>query len=353
MINFSILKLFIPAALTFVIGILGTPLLTRVLYRYQLWKKKSVSMATDGGETTLTQKLHDDANRHVPRMGGIVVWGSVCIVIGSLALAAFFFPGTLFARATFLSRNQTILPLATLIVLSLIGMFDDYLVCRESGTYKGGGLALSVRIAAVIVMSLVCGLWFYFKLHAHTITLPFLGVLHVGILFVFIFMIVMVATYAGGIIDGVDGLAGGVFAIIYGAFAFIAYSHGQIDIAAFCMAIVGGLLAFLWFNIPPARFFLSETGTMGLTATLVVVAFLTNSVAVLPIVGFLLYATAASSLIQILSKRFRHGKRVFLVAPLHNHFQALGWPASKVTMRYWIMALFCALIGILMFLSNI
>jgi phospho-N-acetylmuramoyl-pentapeptide-transferase len=157
----------------------------------------------------------------------------------------------------------------------------------------------------------------------------------------------MIGLYTGGIIDGVDGLAGGLYAIMYGAFGVIAFYHTQYDLAAFAMAVAGALLAFLWFNIPPARFFLSETGTMGLSMTLVVIAFLTDSVVVLPIIALPLIVTSASVVIQLLSKRFRNGKKVFLIAPLHNHFQALGWPATKVTMRYWVIGAMCAILGVI------
>ncbi len=181
----------------------------------------------------------------------------------------------------------------------------------------------------------------------HAITVPFYGPLELGAFFIPLFLIIIIGIYSGGIIGGVDGLSGGVFAAIFSAYAIIAFSQGQIDLAAFCSVVVGGLLAFLWFNIPPARFFNSETGTMGLTTALVVVAFLADQVAVLPIIAFLLVATSASSIIQILSKRFRNGKKVFLVAPLHNHFQALGWPSYKVTMRYWVLAMVFAVLGVI------
>lgn len=116
--------------------------------------------------------------------------------------------------------------------------------------------------------------------------------------------------------------------------------------------VVGGILAFLWFNIPPARFYMSETGTMGLTLTLAVVAFMTDSlgrgygVLALPIIGIPLVLASASVIIQILSKKFRKGKKVFLVAPIHHHFEAKGWPSYKVTMRFWIISVVFAILGV-------
>jgi phospho-N-acetylmuramoyl-pentapeptide-transferase len=158
------------------------------------------------------------------------------------------------------------------------------------------------------------------------------------------------ALYSGGVIDGIDGLAGGIFAAMFGAYAGIAFYQQQIDLAAFCATIAGAILAFLWFNIPPARYYMSETGTMGLTITLAVVAFMTDAlgdgygVLVLPIIALPLVITVLSVVIQVLSKRFR-GKKVFLVAPVHHHFEAIGWPAYKVTMRYWVLSVVLAILG--------
>ena len=160
-------------------------------------------------------------------------------------------------------------------------------------------------------------------------------------------MIVMLALFSGSVIDGIDGLSGGIMASIFSAYAGIAFFQNQIDLAAFCAVIVGGILAFLWFNIPPARFYMTETGILGLTTTLAVVAFLTQSVIVLPIIAFPLFVASGSVIIQQLSKKFRNGKKVFLVAPIHHHFEALGWPSYKVTMRFWVLSMVSAALGMI------
>jgi len=192
------------------------------------------------------------------------------------------------------------------------------------------------------------------RIHVVGIGLPFGlngGELYLGPIFILLFLGTALFIYAGGVIDGLDGLAGGVFATMFAAYAGIAFYQQQIDLAAFCATVAGGILAFLWFNIPPARFYMSETGTMGLTITLTVVAFMTDRLGegygflVLPIIALPLVITVFSNIIQVFSKKFR-GKKVFLVAPLHHHFEAIGWPAYKVTMRYWIFSLVCALLGI-------
>lgn len=344
----NIIKIILPSVIAFIIGILFTPILTHFLYKYKMWKKTSVKMTLDGREAMISSKLHNDEERKTPRMGGVVVWGSVLLTTFLFVLLSYIFPQSVFSKLNFLSRNQTWLPLFTLIAGALFGLLDDYLVCRESGSYKGGGLSLSKRLLFVGFLGLIGGYWFFAKLAFTAFFIPFLGTVNFGIFIIPLFIIFMIGIYSGGIIDGVDGLSGGVFASMFSAYAIIAFANGQYDLSAFCSVIVGGLLAFLWFNIPPARFFNSETGTMGLTTALVVVAFLTNAISVLPIIAFLLIITSASSLIQIISKRYRNGKKVFLVAPLHNHFQAAGWPACKVTMRYWVVSIICAVFGVIL-----
>jgi len=167
-------------------------------------------------------------------------------------------------------------------------------------------------------------------------------------MFIPFFVLVMLAVFSTSVIDGMDGLSGGVMATIFTAYAVIAYANNQVDISALCGVVAGGILAFLWFNIPPARFYMGETGMLGLTVTLSVIAFLTNSVLILPIVAMPLVVTSLSDIIQFTSKRFRNGKRVFRLAPIHHHFEALGWPSYRVTMRYWVFSVIFAIIGIIL-----
>jgi len=345
----DIVKIFIPTTIAFIIGIAITPIVSNFLYKHKMWKKKSVAMATDGGTTTLSQKLHNDEERKTPRMGGIIIWASALITILLFKFGAII-DGPILAKLSFLSRNQTWLPIFTLIVGALVGLVDDYFSVTERYDQKAGGLSSKKRLLAVFIIALIGAWWFYAKLEMTDIMIPFWGLWDAGYLFIIFFIIVMLGTYSGGVIDGLDGLSGGVFGIIFSAYGLIAFIQNQIDLSAFCFVLVGGLLAFLWFNIPPARFFMSETGTMALTITIVVVAFLTKQVLILPIIAFPLVISSASSSIQLLSKKFRNGKKVFLVAPLHHHFQALGWPATKVVMRYWIIGIISATIGIIIHL---
>lgn len=352
----DIVKVFLPTVITFMVGIAITPIVTRFLYKHKMWKKQSVQKTIDGREATISASLHKDEEKKTPRMGGIVVWTSVCITAFLFWILAQLFPVETFSKLDFVSRNQTWIPLFTLIFGGVVGFIDDFLGTRGgagTGGYVGGGLSLKKRLLLVGFIGLLCALWFYFKLDIASIGIPLWGDLNIGLLFIPLFILVVVGIYSGGVIDGIDGLSGGILASIFAAYAGIAFFQHQFNLATLCSVIVGGILAFLWFNIPPARFFMSETGMMGLTITLGVVAFMTDSlgaghgVIVLPVIAFPLVATSLSNIIQLTSKKLRNGKKVFLVAPIHHHFQALGWPAYKVTMRFWVIGVMCAIIGMI------
>ncbi len=343
----DLIKIFLPTLIAFVIGISITPIISHYLYKYKCWKKKSVAATTDGQVATISQKLHNDEEKKTPRMGGIVVWlsaGLTIIAIWLLSLTNADF----FEKINLLSRNQTWLPVFTLIIGGLLGLIDDYFSITERYDQKAGGLSSKKRLLMVFLFGLIGAWWFAVKLGNTDIFIPFVGIWTAGwLIYAIIFILAMLGIYSGGVIDGLDGLSGGVFGIIFSSYGILALAQNQIDLAAFCFVVVGGLLAFLWFNIPPARFIMSETGMMALTTSLVVVAFLSKQVIVLPIIALLLVVSAGSSTIQLLSKKFRNGKKVFLVAPLHHHFQMMGWPATKVVMRYWVIGTMCGALGII------
>ena len=348
----DIIKVVFPAIISFLVGILLTPIVTNFLYKNKMWKKKAKTVAIDGGGTPIFNSLHAEKEINTPRMGGIVIWASVFITTVGLWFLAKIFPTDLMTKLDFLSRNQTWIPLFTLMFGALVGLIDDVLEVKGGGGNYAGGLSLRKRLALVTIISLFISYWFYFKLDVHVINFPFIfGVVLSWWWFIPIFVGIVLLIYSGGIIDGIDGLSGGVFASAFAAYAGIAYFQQQINLASFCIVVVGAILAFLWFNIPPARFYMSETGSMALTITLAIIAFMTDSkvggrgVAVLPIIALPLIVTTLSVVIQLLSKKFR-GKKIFLVSPMHHHFEAIGWPASKVSMRYWIVSVVCAVFGL-------
>ncbi len=350
----DIVKVVFPAVLSFVIGIGITPIISDFLYRNKMWKKKAGKVDLSGSATPIFNELHKDKEVNTPRMGGVIIWLSALLATGLIWIISQFLPTDLSLKLDFVSRNQTWLPLFILILGSLFGLVDDVMEIRGNGTHIAGGLSLKKRLLIVSLLGILAGSWFFFKLDISSIGLPQGFEIPMGILFIPFFAIVTMAIYSGGVIDGLDGLAGGVFATIFSAYAGIAFYQQQIDLAAFCLVIVGAILAFLWFNIPPARFYMSETGTMGLTVSLAVVAFMTDSlgegygVIVLPMIAIPLVITTLSVIIQVLSKKFRNGKKVFRVAPLHHHFEAIGWPGYKVTMRYWIIGVIFSILGVIL-----
>ena len=347
----DIIKVLLVSAVSFALAVLWTPLLTKWLYQKKMWRKSVRTHAPDGAPTPIFAKLHGTREISVPRMGGLLVWMSVLAVTIGFWLLSQWLTHPFAAKLNFFSRNQTWLPLFTLVAASVLGLFDDLFQVSGKGGYIAGGIRLRHRIFLVALIGLVGGWWFFDRLGFSVLAVPLIGAVEIGWLMVPLFVFVMLATFSGGVVDGLDGLAGGVFATMFSAYGMIALVQNQIDLAALCAAIVGSLLAFLWFNIPPARFYAGETGILGLTATLTVVAFLTGAVLVLPIIGIVLVVESGSVIMQLLSKRLR-GKKIFLSTPLHHHLEAIGWPAPKVTMRLWVVSAVAAGVGVALHLFS-
>ncbi|MEK9147943.1 MAG: hypothetical protein AAB650_00730 [Patescibacteria group bacterium] len=340
----NVLKVFGLSAVAFFFALSWTPVLTHFLYKYKMWRKQVRTISPDGAATPIFASLHKDREVSTPRMGGLLIWLTTLIVIYAFWALAKVTDAPILDKINFLSRNQTWLPIFTLVSASLLGLVDDMLQVWGRGSYVAGGLTFRVRLGVVFLIALVGAYWFYVRLEQNSLYIPGLGDVVIGLWFIPLFVVTMLATFSTSVTDGLDGLSGGVFATIFAAYGGIAFFRGQIDLAAFSAVLLGSLLAFLWFNIPPARFYMGETGILGLTTTLTVIAFLTNSVIALPIIAFVPAVEAASVIIQFLSKRWR-GQKVFLVAPIHHHFEAKGWPAYKVTMRFWVISVVFAIIG--------
>lgn len=352
----EVFKLLVPASMSFVVGMLITPIITHFMYKFQWWKKKSVAVSVDGRAAPLTQKLHNDEARKTPRMGGLVVWKSVFIVTGILWLLATITSNDKLDALNVVSRNQTWMLLLTFIFGTIVGFIDDLVVVgrlQKLSKYVGMGLSVKSRIIMVAALAAVVAWWVYHKQGIVSYHVPFMGEWKLAVwLFIPLAMFIMVALYAGSNIDGVDGLSGGIFSIIYTSYGTIAFLQERFDLAALCFIIVGALMAFLWFNIPPARFFMSDTGTMPLTIGLGVIAIVTDTVLILPIIALPLVVSIGSVVLQLTSKKLRGGKKIFLASPIHNHLQLIGWPAAKVTMRYWIFGLMSAIAGLVVFISG-
>ena len=239
--------------------------------------------------------------------------------------------------------------LAMIVWLSVAGIVIGDLIQRVRGKSSvSKGLGVMPKIVSILLLTLLAALWFHTKLEISTLHVPFWGDLALGWWYVPLFMFVIIGTAnAVNVTDGLDGLAGGLLAIAFAAFGIIAYIEGLYVLAGFCAVAMGAIVAFLWHNVPPALFFMGDTGSLALGGVLAVIAMMIDQVVILPLVGFVFVIEMLSVIIQLTSKKFRGGKKVFIAAPIHHHFEALDWGESKVTMRLWIVGAFFAMLGII------
>lgn len=331
----TIVRILLLGCLGFLFSMMITPIYTNFAYKYMWWKKLRKTTVT-GAPATVFNKLHGDKHKRlIPTMAGIVFVLAVTLV-------------TLVAN---LSRSETWLPLAAFVGAGTVGLLDDIINVRGNGIGKAG-LSTKLKFILIALIALVGGWWFYDKLDVSSIYVPIVeSTIHLGWLIVPLFVLVVVSTAnAVNITDGLDGLAGGLLATAFGAFGLIAFLEGRFGIAGFCLTIVGALLSYTWFNIFPARFFMGDVGSFSLGTALGVIAMLTNTVLILPIIGIVFVVEAGSVIIQVTSKKLRNGKKVFRISPIHHHFEAIGWPEAKVTMRFWVAGQVAAVVGLMVFI---
>lgn len=319
----------------FVLAMTLTPLYTFFAYRYRFWKTQRTAAVT-GEQLQVFSKLHaKKLQRHIPTMAGI-------IGVAAISLVTLLFN---------LDRAQTWLPLAALAGGAAVGLIDDVLNIFGSNR-KDAGLRSPVKFALISAISVGLGWFFFAKLGIDSFHVPFIGDVAIGWLIVPLFAFAVVATgNAVNISDGLDGLAGGLLSISYMTFGAIALLQGNTLLAGFCFTAVGALLSYLWFNIHPARFFMGDVGSFAYGTSLGVVAMLTDTLLLLPVIGLLFVVEAGSSSIQILSKKLL-GRKVFLSAPIHHHLEAKGWPETKITMRFWVIGCIAAFLGFLLALAG-
>lgn len=330
-----LLKMLVLAVSGFVLSMLLTPLYTHLAYRWQLWKRPRTTTLTGQPAKVFTQLHAEKHKRHIPTMAGV-------IFIVSVGLLTVFFN---------LSRPQTWLPLAAFVGAAVVGLADDIINIQSNG--RGvAGLPSRLKLLLITLIALVGGWFFFAKLGVGSIHWPGIHAsVHIGWLIVPLFVLVVVATAnAVNISDGLDGLAGGLTATAFLAYAIIATLEHRYGVAGFCLTLVGALLSYTWFNVFPARFFMGDVGSFALGTALGVVAMITDTVLLLPIIGIVFVAEAGSVILQIGSKKLRNGKKLFRVSPIHHHFEAIGWPETKVTMRFWIVGQVAALLGLVLFI---
>ncbi|MBT6954954.1 MAG: phospho-N-acetylmuramoyl-pentapeptide-transferase [Candidatus Jacksonbacteria bacterium] len=341
----DIIKIFSVTTIAFIVSMLLTPLWTSVLYKFKLGKN-----IRNNGDTPQYSAMHEK-KRGTPTMGGVLIWGTTLLLLFGFSWLSQLFPNSFFQYLDFLSRFETWLPAAALGAAALVGLVDDIWDIRKFGKH-GIGIRFRSKLLMYAAIALVGSLWFFFKLDWDIIRVPLVGTFAIGWWYIPLFLAVIIGTsFSVNEIDGLDGLAAGTLLTSFAAYGVISFAQGKIALAVFCGAIAGALLAFLWFNIYPARFFMGDTGSMSLGVTLGIVALLTNYALLLPIIGFLFVLEAASVIIQIGARKL-FKKKVFLCAPIHHHFEAKGWPEPKVVMRFWVISAVTSVIGVIIMLID-
>lgn len=346
MANALVIKVFALTTFSVFVAFLITPFISYILYKYKLGKQlRSEHVAP------VFFSLHKK-KEGTPTMGGIIIWSTLIIVVLIFYILSLIFPDTKIAFLNFFSRSQTLLPIGALIASALVGLIDDYMGVRKIGS-KGGGLSVKQKLLIYVAISLVGALWFYFKLDWDILHIPFIGNFNIGWWIVPIFVFVVTATsFSVNETDGLDGLVGGLLLICFTALGVICFLQGKYDLCVFCGVIIGALVSFLWFNIPPARFFMGDTGSMSLGVTLGIIAMLTNTLLYLPFFAFIFLFESLSVIIQTVYKKTHKGKKIFLSAPIHHHLEAKGWAESKIVMRAWLLGGILSVITFVIYLFD-
>ncbi len=340
------IRVTIIAAIAFLVALLITPLWFNFLKKYKFGKQ-----LRNDPNTPIFQNLHKD-KAGTPTGAGVIIWATVVGLAIIFDLLNHLFGGV-WHYFNFIDRAETYLPLAAMLIAALLGFLDDWLGVLKIGGAAGGGLKIQHKSILYFLVALVGAWWFYFRLGWDVLSIPFVGSVTIGWWYIPVFIFIIFATaFSANETDGLDGLLGGVSLFAFIALTTVAFVLHRYDLAAFGGAVIGALLAFLWFNIYPAKFIMGDTGSMALGVTIGVIAMLTNTTLILPFFAIILVIESLSVIVQLISKKFRK-KKIFRSTPIHHHFEAIGWPESQVTMRAWIIsAIFCALGLIIFFLSR-
>jgi len=278
-----------------------------------------------------------------PTMGGVMIILPVLLI--TITLNFFSLLGM-----TLLGRS-ILVPLGVMVGYGILGALDDWEGVK--GRRKGEGLRARAKFLGQVILAFLTALMIYYGLGLRVVAIPTIPkMIDLGIWYIPIAMFIIVGTSnAVNLTDGLDGLAGSIAAIAFAAYGVIAYLQGQIYLTRFCFTVVGALLAFLWYNSHPAELFMGDTGSLSIGATLAVVALMTGQWLLLPIIGFVFVADVLSVIIQVAyfkytKSRYGQGRRIFKMAPLHHHFELLGWSETHITQRFWLIAVLMAMLGI-------
>ncbi len=348
MILAQTVRVIVITTIAFLAALLVTPFWSRFLK-----EKHFAKQIRDGDAAPVYYELHKK-KEGTPSGGGIIIWSTVLGIAAVFGILDRFFDGSLWGYLNFISRPETFLPLAALFGAAVVGLADDWLGAHRRGGAPGGGIKVRHKSLLYLAIAAVGAWWFYFKLGWDVISVPFVGTFTIGWWYIPIFIFIIFATaFSANETDGLDGLLGGASLFAFVALTTVAFVLHRFNLAAFGGAMIGALLAFLWNNIYPAQFFMGDTGSMSLGITIGVIAMLTNTALLLPFFAFILVIESLSVIVQLASKKLRHGRKVFRSTPIHHHFEALGWPESQVTMRFWIVSAVAAAFGLVLFFLSV
>jgi phospho-N-acetylmuramoyl-pentapeptide-transferase len=274
-----------------------------------------------------------------PTMGGLLLIGVV--------LALFFF-----LNDFVLPPGGIIAPLVTLLLVGVLGAFDDYLNART-----GEGISARQKMLWLVVVAVAAAYQIQNTYAIDRIAVPFVGFVMIDpwVYIAFAAFAIVAAANGVNLTDGLDGLAGGTLVFAFVTFVIVALLNQptQPNLAVLCGLIVGGLLGFLWFNVHPAQIFMGDSGSLALGATLAVTALITSQILILPVIGLVFVIETLSVIIQVGYFKLTHGKRIFRMSPLHYHYELKGWDEEKITLRFWIVGIIAGLIGVTLFLASI
>mgnify|MGYP001603188106 CR=1 FL=1 len=332
------------AMASFIVALAITPLFLKLVDKFGL--RKQIRTAD---EAPIYAALHKN-KAGTPTMGGTIIWVTILLIAFLSWGFDVIFDGP-FSFFNFVDRAQTYLPLATLAIAANIGLVDDIFGILHIGA-NGGGLKVRHKIIVYTFVALIGALWFYYRLGWDVLQIPFYQNIQVNWWYIPIFMFIIVASaFSANETDGLDGLAGGVMLFAFIALTVVSFTLGRYHLATFGSATIGALLAFLWYNIYPARFFMGDTGSMSLGITMGVITMLTNTTLFLPFFAPILVLESLSVILQIASKKIV-GRKIFISTPIHHHFEALGWPEATITMRFWIISAVVSAFGLALFFLN-
>ena len=271
-----------------------------------------------------------------PTMGGLLIFGAVALVT---------------IPTHIVDRYSILLPLGVVLSMMIMGAIDDLGSLSERFQSRAA-LTWRIKFGVLLLVSVVASLVLFFTLDISSVNIPWAGKHDLGPIYIAIAIFTIFATTSSmAITDGLDGLLGGTAAVAFTAYAVIAFMQGQEFLSIFSFTVVGALLGFLWFNAHPAQVFMGDTGALPLGAALATVALMTGHWLLLPIIGIVFVAEAASTLVQIAYFQATGGRRLFRMTPLHHHFELMGWSEPQVVMRFWLFAVAGAMVGIALALA--